>query len=103
MRWGEFTPKLTVFERLKSPTEPPQAAAGSCPMHLLYASELCGECGPAVGAPLGRWLADADEQPMHFIKSHIADLHNRQATSSVKELSSLGEFIGLAYKCLEWP
>jgi hypothetical protein len=42
-------------------------------------------------------------EQMHFIESHIADLHNRQATSSVKELSSLGEFIGLAYKCLVWP
>lgn len=32
----------------------------------------------------------ADEQ-MHFIENHIANLHSRQVTSSVKELSSLGE------------
>lgn len=31
------------------------------------------------------------EQQLHFIEHHIANLHNRQVTSSVKELSILGE------------
>jgi hypothetical protein len=33
---------------------------------------------------------------VQLIESHIADLHSRQATSTLKELSSLVEFIGLA-------
>lgn len=32
-----------------------------------------------------------DSQHLHFIEHHISNLHNRQVTSSVKELSILGE------------
>lgn len=45
---------------------------------------------PAAGGGLLR-AASSNLEQMHFIESHIADLHNRQVTSSVKELSSLGK------------
>uniref|UniRef100_A0A6G1S7T0 PDZ domain-containing protein n=1 Tax=Aceria tosichella TaxID=561515 RepID=A0A6G1S7T0_9ACAR len=38
----------------------------------------------------GLLKAASSIEQMHFIESHIAELHNRQVTSSVKELSSLG-------------
>jgi hypothetical protein len=47
---------------------------------------------PAPGLEGGPLEAASSSEQMHFIESHIADLHNRQVTSSVKELSSLGEY-----------
>lgn len=67
-----------------------QAAASAQAAARLQQDAAAAAAASAAAAIRRGGAAESSHDQLHFIESHIANLHNRQVTSSVNELSVLG-------------